>query len=158
MSPDVTIPNRSLFKPSEVCSIAGVQPYILRSWEAEFPQLGRSAQKNGARVYRRADVEMVLRIKDLVFGQGLTLGAARRRIEADEAVGSAEADPELGELLSADVSQRLAEMKKGLRAILDLLSRSGASQGGAGESAEPQTAGAAEKTAKSSKVAKERTA
>ena len=81
MTSDVSIPNRARFKPSEVCTIAGVQPYILRSWEAEFPALGTGKGKTGGRIYRRADVELVLKIKSLVFGEGLTLGAARRRLE-----------------------------------------------------------------------------
>ena len=61
--------------------MAQVQPYVLRSWEAEFPQLGRAPAGGGPRVYRRADVEMVLRIKQLVFGEGLTLAGARRRLD-----------------------------------------------------------------------------
>ena len=80
MAADVSIPKRERFKSSEVCSIAGVQPYILRSWEAEFPSLAKGRTKNGGRVYRRADVEFVLQIKSLVFTDGLTLGAARRRL------------------------------------------------------------------------------
>ena len=59
--PTVEIPNRSLFRQPEVCDIAQVQPYVLRSWEAEFPDLGVAKTKGGPRVYRRADVERVLR-------------------------------------------------------------------------------------------------
>ena len=70
---EVEIPNRALFKASEVCELAGVQPYVLRSWESEFPDLGVSKSGGGPRVYRRADVERVLRIKQLVFTDGLTL-------------------------------------------------------------------------------------
>ena len=123
MSPDAKIPKRALFKPAEVCSIAGVKPYILRSWEAEFQTLGHSSKKDGARVYRRADVEMVLQIKELVFGEGLTLGAARRKIEADAAPESSASEEELlSDLFDADARERLAEVKRGLRSILDLLS------------------------------------
>jgi DNA-binding transcriptional MerR regulator len=69
---------RDVFKAPEVCEMAQLQPYVLRTWEAEFPALGH-APNGGPRVYRRADVEMVLRIKQLVFVEGLTLAGARRR-------------------------------------------------------------------------------
>ena len=69
---------------------------------------------------------MVLRIKGLVFGEGLTLGAARRKIEAEAAAESSGTDEELlSDLFDADARERLAEVKKGLRSILDLLSASG---------------------------------
>ena len=76
-------PKRELFKAAEVCEVVQVQPYVLRSWEAEFPQIGQAPAGGGPRLYRRADVEMVLRIKSLVFGEGLTLAGARRRLEED---------------------------------------------------------------------------
>ena len=52
----VEIPNRSLFRQAEVCEIAQVQSYVLRSWEAEFPDLGVTKTEGGPRIYRRADV------------------------------------------------------------------------------------------------------
>ncbi len=120
---EVEIPRRALFKPSEVCEIASLQPYILRSWESEFPDLGIAKGAAGSRVYRRSDVERVLRIKQLVFADGLTLAGVRRRIEeeAPSAVEEEEATP-ITELLGRNARERLAEVKKGLRAILDLLS------------------------------------
>ena len=72
----VEIPNRSLFRQPEVCDIAQVQPYVLRTWEAEFPDLGVAKTQGGPRVYRRADVERVLRLKHLLFVEGLTLAGA----------------------------------------------------------------------------------
>src|SRR5579871_653400 len=62
----VEIPDRALFKAAEVCELAKVQPYVLRSWEAEFPELGVAKTAGGPRVYRRGDVEQVLRIKHLL--------------------------------------------------------------------------------------------
>jgi DNA-binding transcriptional MerR regulator len=120
---DVEIPNRALFKASEVCEIAGVQPYVLRSWESEFPDLGVSKTSGGPRIYRRADVERVLRIKQLVFADGLTLAGVRRRIE-DEAppvLEEAEAAP-IKELLGRNAKERLSEVKRGLMGILEMLS------------------------------------
>ena len=73
ISVQVDIPNRSLFKASEVCDLVKLQPYVLRSWEAEFPDLGVAKADGGTRVYRRADVEQVVRIKHLLLVEGLTL-------------------------------------------------------------------------------------
>ena len=118
----VEIPKRALFKSSEVCEIASVQPYVLRSWEAEFPDLGVAKSSGGPRLYRRSDVERVLRIKQLVFADGLTLAGVRRRIEEDVPAVLEEADDvPMTELLGRNARERLAEVKKGLRGILDML-------------------------------------
>lgn len=78
------IPDKPAFKAGEVCEIAQIQPYVLRSWESEFPDLGLSKTRGGPRVYRRADVERVLRIRELVFTEGLTLAGVRRRFESEQ--------------------------------------------------------------------------
>ncbi len=119
---DVEIPKRALFKSSEVCEIASVQPYVLRSWESEFPDLGVAKAAGGPRIYRRADVERVLRIKQLVFTDGLTLAGVRRRIEeeAPPALEEAAAAP-MRELLGRNAKERLADVKRGLISILEML-------------------------------------
>lgn len=119
---DVEIPNRALFKASEVCEIASVQPYVLRSWESEFPDLGVVKSAGGARIYRRADVQKVLRIKHLVFTDGLTLAGVRRRIEeeAPPVLEEATATP-IKELLGRNAKERLVEVKRGLLSILEML-------------------------------------
>src|SRR6478736_9850777 len=93
----VEIPNRALFKAAEVCDLVKLQPYVLRSWEAEFPELGVS-KAGGPRIYRRADVEQVLRIKHLLLVEGLTLAGARRKLEEDAAPVAADA-PAIDELV-----------------------------------------------------------
>jgi DNA-binding transcriptional MerR regulator len=70
-----------LFKAAEVCDMAQVQPYVLRSWEKEFPGIGVEKSPDGPRLYRQSDIDQVLTIKQLVFGEGLTLAGARRRLE-----------------------------------------------------------------------------
>lgn len=123
-APSVEIPNRSLFKAGEVCALAELQPYVLRSWEAEFPDLGVKT-KGGLRVYRRADLERVLRLKHLLFVEGLTLAGARRRLD-DERPGEEPGDGvALEELFGRDARERLQEVKRGLRGILGLLSPDG---------------------------------
>lgn len=120
MAQEVSVPRRPFFKPAEVCTIVGLKPYVLRSWEAEFPLLRSSNGKAGARVYRRADLQMVLQIKELVFGEGLTLGAARRKLELVQAPAPDD-DVALAEFVDAETRQRLAGVKQGLRDILELL-------------------------------------
>jgi DNA-binding transcriptional MerR regulator len=116
----VEIPNRALFKAAEVCDLVKLQPYVLRTWEAEFPALGVAKTAGGPRVYRRADVEQVLRIKHLLLVEGLTLAGARRKLEEDTAPVAANA-PVLDELIGRNARERLTEVKRGLRSILDLL-------------------------------------
>ena len=77
---DIVIPDKSAFKASDVCEIARIQPYVLRSWENEFPELGVSRTPGGPRVYRKTDVERVLQIRHLVLAEGLTLAGVRRKL------------------------------------------------------------------------------
>ena len=120
----VEIPNRALFKAAEVCDLAKLQPYVLRSWESEFPQLGVAKSAGAPRVYRRADVEQVLRIRHLLLVEGLTLAGARRRLEDETAPVVVDA-PAIEELAGRNARERLTAVKRGLRSILDLLSESG---------------------------------
>lgn len=125
---DVTIPDRPAFKAAEVCEIAKVQPYVLRSWESEFPDLGVARTPGGPRVYRKADVERVLRIRHLVFGEGLTLAGVRRRLDTEAGVtpkpAAAPIDDSLfNDVVGADLKARLAQIKAGLKSVLELLSR-----------------------------------
>ena len=114
-------PKRELFKAAEVCEVVQVQPYVLRSWEAEFPQIGQAPAGGGPRVYRRTDVDLVLRIKQLVFDEGLTLSGARRRLEED---GEPKKQSHVVEdLLDGRVRERLRHVRTGLQSILELLSR-----------------------------------
>jgi DNA-binding transcriptional MerR regulator len=116
------IPNRSLFRQPEVCEIAQVQAYVLRSWEAEFPDLGVTKTEGGPRVYRRADVEFVLRIKHLLFVEGLTLAGARRKL-VEEQPSAQTGGEDLDELLGSDARERIMLVKRGLKEIAVLLAK-----------------------------------
>jgi DNA-binding transcriptional MerR regulator len=117
------IPNRAAFKAAEVCTIAGLQPYVLRTWEAEFPDLGAAASKDGPRVYRKSDVERVLRLKHLILVEGLTLAGAKRKIvEAEGGPDEPDAESLLPALMSADVKSRIQDLRRGLESILAMLS------------------------------------
>jgi DNA-binding transcriptional MerR regulator len=114
-----------------VCELADVQAYVLRSWEAEFPDLGVAKTPAGPRVYRRADVERVLRIKQLVFSDGLTLAGARRRLIEEMPVAAAPSDAgsvsdsDFAELLNETTRQELLNVRRGLSWILGVLSGNG---------------------------------
>jgi DNA-binding transcriptional MerR regulator len=115
-----------LFKASEVCEATGLQLYVLRSWEKEFPGIGVQKSVDSPRLYRQADLEQVLRIKQLVFVEGLTLAGARRRL-GDELprAESARVDPDNDVLdtLGADARSRIELVRTGLRSILYVLSK-----------------------------------
>ena len=97
------IPNRALFKPAEVCQIAQLQPYMLRSWETEFPEIGVVRAGGNGRLYRRTDVERVLQIKHLLFVEGLTVAGIRRRI--DDETAPVAADVPIDELLGLNARE-----------------------------------------------------
>ena len=113
----VEIPNRSLFRQPEVCEIAQVQPYVLRSWEAEFPDLGVAKTEGGPRVYRRADLECVLRIKHLLFVEGLTLAGARRKLVGERPPTRrplpTRRTRRSSTLLGSDARERILQVKRG---------------------------------------------
>ena len=124
----VEVPKRALFKAAEVCDLAKVQPYVLRSWEAEFPRLGVAKSAGAARVYRRSDVEQVLKIKHLLLVEGLTLAGARRKLDEETAPVEADA-PVFEALIGQNARERLTAVKRGLQSILELLtSTSGADE------------------------------
>lgn len=117
-------PKRELFKAAEVCDAVQVQPYVLRSWEAEFPQIGQAPAGGGPRLYRRSDIELVLRIKQMVFDEGLTLSGARRRLDED---GAEDDGPALvlEDVLGDPVRDRLRNVRSGLQSILLILAKDG---------------------------------
>jgi DNA-binding transcriptional MerR regulator len=79
-NPAVAIPEKLFFKIGEVCELAGVQAHVLRYWESEFPMLAPQKNRAGQRVYRKRDVEMALRIKDLLYEDQYTIAGAKKRL------------------------------------------------------------------------------
>src|ERR1700723_246044 len=73
-----TIPDRLYFKIGDVARICGLESYVLRFWESQFPQLKPNKSGTGQRLYRRREVELVLEIKRLVHSEGYTLSRARQ--------------------------------------------------------------------------------
>lgn len=125
MTTPVKIPKRAAYKAIDVCAIVELQPYVLRTWEAEFPDLGVQQSNGRARIYRRSDLDKVLRIKELIVVEGLTLGAARRKL-AKEASPDDDTEPRLFDVeQGAETRARIEEVKSGLRAVLELLKGTG---------------------------------
>lgn len=79
----VAIPEKLFFKIGEVCELAGVQAHVLRYWESEFPMLAPQKNRAGQRVYRKRDVEMALRIKELLYEDQYTIAGAKKRLAND---------------------------------------------------------------------------
>jgi DNA-binding transcriptional MerR regulator len=115
---EVLIPDKLYFRIGEVATLCRLPAYVLRFWESEFPQLKPVKSSTGQRMYRRRDVESVLRIKELLYNQGFTIAGARQQLRSD-------AKPDKGQAAIPFPAQSPAEIKRirqGLREILDLLS------------------------------------
>jgi len=81
--PAISIPQKLFFKIGEVCELAGVQAHVLRYWETEFPMLAPQKNRAGQRTYRRKDVEMALRIKELLYDEQYTIAGAKKKLATE---------------------------------------------------------------------------
>ncbi|HEX8128353.1 MAG TPA: MerR family transcriptional regulator [Pyrinomonadaceae bacterium] len=79
----VYIPEKLFFKIGEVCDITGVQAHVLRYWESEFPMLAPQKNRAGQRTYRKRDVEMALRIKELLYEDQYTIAGAKKKLGSE---------------------------------------------------------------------------
>ena len=79
----VVIPEKIYFKIGEVCDLVGVQAHVLRYWETEFPTLSPQKNRSGQRSYRRRDVEISLRIKELLYDEMFTIAGARKKLQTE---------------------------------------------------------------------------
>lgn len=81
--PAIVIPEKIYFKIGEVCELVGVQAHVLRYWETEFPMLSPQKNRSGQRSYRRRDVEISLRIKQLLYEEMFTIAGAKKKLQAE---------------------------------------------------------------------------
>jgi DNA-binding transcriptional MerR regulator len=119
------IPNKLFFKIGEVCELTDTQPYVLRYWESEFPALAPAKNTSGQRIYRRRDIETVLRIKQLLYEEGFTIAGAKKRLEMEMA-GRAPTPSSLpagGNGGGEAAKKALHDVRDQLREILTLLER-----------------------------------
>jgi DNA-binding transcriptional MerR regulator len=129
---DRQIPNKLFFKIGEVCEITDTQPYVLRYWESEFTALAPAKNSSGQRIYRRRDIETILRIKQLLYEEGFTIAGAKKRLEA-ELTGktdtpssmAAAPQPDGGDGAIDPTRAALKEIRDQLRDLLTLLDRGG---------------------------------
>jgi len=123
--------DKRLYKIGEVCRIADVQPYVLRYWETEFAALAPNKSGGGQRLYTQREIDIILRIKQLLYSEGFTIAGAKKKLEAEQAEGSAPVasvsapSPAQVPRSARDdtkAKQVLLDVKRELTAILDLLS------------------------------------
>lgn len=98
------IPDKLYFRITDVAEITGLQPYILRYWESEFPMLRPDRDEKGERRYRKSDIELILQIKKLVYEEKYTLAGARKQLKAMRRSGGALPSPEAANAPEASTS------------------------------------------------------
>jgi DNA-binding transcriptional MerR regulator len=125
---------KRLYKIGEVCRMADVQPYVLRYWETEFPPLAPEKSGGGQRLYTQREIDIVMRIKQLLYSEGFTIAGAKKKLETELASGSpvveapVEAPPPAAKTKATvkrenDVQRTLANVKKELSEILRMLEK-----------------------------------
>ena len=77
------VQKRLYYKIGEACKTLGIQPYVLRYWETEFPALAPSKSRSGQRVYSEKELEIIRRIKELLYDEGYTIAGAKKKLEAE---------------------------------------------------------------------------
>jgi DNA-binding transcriptional MerR regulator len=112
------IPDKLYFKIGEVSELLGVEPYVLRYWETEFPALAPKKSGTGHRLYRRKDVELLLRIKHLLYDKRFTIEGARQALHSEARVAKPRRKNTQQELFSEDP---LPEIRRELASILEIL-------------------------------------
>src|SRR5215831_5992057 len=83
MQPAIEIPEKLFFKIGEVAEIVGEEQHVLRYWESEFPMLAPQKNRAGQRTYRRKDVEMAVRIKELLYDEQYTIAGAKKKLATE---------------------------------------------------------------------------
>lgn len=127
------VKKRLYYKIGEACKIVGIQPYVLRYWETEFPALSPTKSRSGQRVYGEKELALIRRIQQLLYEEGYTIAGAKKKLEGELAGGELTADPDAdaagangatdpdepdaAEAGGAD-RERLERLETGLRAAL----------------------------------------
>jgi DNA-binding transcriptional MerR regulator len=117
-SADVVIPDKLFFRIGEVADLTAIPPYVLRYWESEFRLLRPRKNHAGQRVYRRADIELVLRIKRLLYEDRLTLEGAKKRLLQDSRGRTQQLELPAPDAQTLEVLRGLRTHLEGMRRIL----------------------------------------
>jgi DNA-binding transcriptional MerR regulator len=118
---DVQIPDKLYFKIGEVSELTGVKPHVLRYWESEFGSFRPVKSRTKQRLYSRKDIELVMRLKDLLYKQGFTIAGARKKLREP----SVEAEDQLAlpltpsheQILLAELYDDLLSLRKSLETL-----------------------------------------
>jgi len=114
-----------LYKIGEVCKTADLQPYVLRYWETEFPQLSPNKSGGGQRLYTKRELDIILRIKELLYKEGFTIAGAKKKLEQETAEAAAAPVATTTEAVPVSAPgsrEALEQVKRELREILKMLS------------------------------------
>jgi len=112
------LPDKLFFKIGEVARLTQTEPYVLRYWESEFPFLSPTKNKGGQRLYKKKDIEIILRIKELLQVEGYTIAGARVKLKEGYSQQKREQLP-----ADENLSAKLQLLKKGLSKILTILQK-----------------------------------
>jgi DNA-binding transcriptional MerR regulator len=119
--PSPEIPDKLYFKIGEVSELLGVEPYVLRYWETEFAVLSPKKSGTGHRLYRRKDVELLLRIKQLLKEKRFTIEGARQCLQAEARAPKASRSPKPRVQTELFATDPLPEIRRELAEILTIL-------------------------------------
>jgi DNA-binding transcriptional MerR regulator len=131
ISPASPIPDKLYFRIGEAARLCGVEAYVLRFWETEFPQLKPNKGGTGQRLYRRRDVELALRIKQLLHQEGYTIAGARQHLAQEAKEVRRKAQPVLpmaapagksAPQQQAHIHHKLQQLRQELKELLGVLS------------------------------------
>lgn len=118
-SSEVLIPDKLYFRIGEVSDLVETEPYVLRYWETEFPMLKPAKSRSGHRLYRRQDVETILEIKRLLYGEGFTIEGARKQLS-----GNSQKSPQQKDSVRSGLDGvQLRAIKRELQSLLTILSK-----------------------------------
>jgi len=115
---EILIPEKLYFRIGEVARLCRLPAYVLRFWETEFPQLKPVKSSTGQRMYRRRDVENVLRIKKLLYEDGFTIAGARSQLREEVKTDKSQ----VALPFPARAGAEMAHIRQGLQEILSILS------------------------------------
>jgi len=115
---EILIPDKLYFRIGEVATLCRLPAYVLRFWESEFPQLKPVKSSTGQRMYRKRDVESVLRIKQLLYEQGFTIAGARQHLRDETKSDKTQAAIPFPTHSASEIQY----IRQGLREILEMLS------------------------------------
>jgi DNA-binding transcriptional MerR regulator len=116
------IPDKLFFRIGEVSQILGVEPYVVRYWESEFRGLSPKKSSSGQRMFRKKDVELLLRIRHLLYERKFTIEGARKVLADGSDLGVVRKEPQVEQQLLFPGVDPLPEIRRQLAEILGLIS------------------------------------